>query len=178
MRGLINKIVEICLVLFIVMLAGCNLIKPSDSKQVAPKLPENKPSDFNFVVDYGVSAGNELDTIKGIYIKDMIGAPSVTANLKLSEADMNEIYSKMKDIDILSYPEKFYPKGNVLCTPYDTYSIKILYNGKTKNIHWDDGNLSDSKDAVQLRNLFKRIDQIVSKKEEYKKLPEPKGGYN
>lgn len=178
MRELTNKIAEICLILFVVMLAGCSFIKQSNSKQVDTNLPDNKPSDFNFVLIYGINSGNELDTIKGTYTKDMIGAPAVTTNLKLSEEEMNEIYLKMKDINILSYPEKFYPEGDVVHTPFETYSIKVVYSGMEKNIHWDDKNSSDSKEAVQLRNIFKRIHQIVSEKEEYKKLPKPKGGYN
>lgn len=178
MGGLISKIARICIILSIIMFTGCSFIKLFGSKQAVPKLPDKKPSDFNFVLVYGINAGNELDTIKGIYTKDMIGAPAVTTNLKLSEEDMNEIYSEMKGINILSYPDEFHPEGKMDRKPFETYSIKIIYNGKTKNIHWDDENISGSKDAVQLRDLFKRIHKIVSEKEEYKKLPEPKGRYN
>jgi predicted RNA-binding protein with EMAP domain len=39
-------------------------------------------------------------------------------------------------------------------------------------------NVSESKEAIQLRGLFKKIQEIIESKEEYKKLPEAKGGYD
>lgn len=152
------------------MLSAC-------SNNKVQSFPENKPSDFNFVLNYGVDAKNQLDTQKGTYTKDMFSAPSVTTALKLSDKDMNEIYKTMRSINILSYPEKFNPKSNMCQTPFQTYSIKIMLDGKEKSIYWKDENVSNDKDAVKLRDLFARIDKIVSEKDEYKKLPQPQGGY-
>jgi hypothetical protein len=33
------------------------------------KLPETKPNNFNFVLNYGIGSGNTLDTAKGKYTK-------------------------------------------------------------------------------------------------------------
>ncbi|MDP4142908.1 MAG: hypothetical protein Q8936_00290 [Bacillota bacterium] len=177
MKRLPNKLLLVCSILLLFTLIGCSEKTPSNTV-VNSQLPEKKPSDFNFVLNYGVNAKNQLDTIKGTYTKDLVAAPSVTTPLKLSEKEMNEIYSRMKDINIISYPENFYPKSNMFKTPYDTYSIKIIANGKEKTINWKDESVSDSKEAVQLRGLFIKIHSIVSEKEEYKKLPRQTGGYD
>lgn len=159
--------------LFVFILTACSANKSQNSQ-----LPEKKPSDFNFVLNYGVNAKNQLDTPKGTYTKDMVTAPSVTTTLKLSDEEMNEIYTVMRNINILSYPDNFNPKSNMFQNPFQTYSIKIIANGKEKNIYWKDESVSNSKEAVKLRDLIKRIHEIISTKEEYKKLPEPQGGYD
>lgn len=173
MNKLFKKTSLLGFVLFIFMLTACSANKLQNSK-----LPEKKPSDFNFILNYGVNAKNQLDTQKGIYTKDMVTVPSVTTTLKLSDEEMNEIYKVMKNINILSYPDNYSPKSNIWQTPFQTYIIKVIVNGKEKNIYWKDESVSQSKEAVNLRNLFKRIHEIVSAKEEYKKLPKPQGGYD
>lgn len=169
---LFNKVVCLCILLVAILLAGCNLTIGKN------KLPSTKPKDFNFVFSYGVGSKNQLDTIKGQYTKDMVTEPSVSTNLKLSDEDMDTIYSEIIKINILDYPDNFKPKNNVIQTPYYTYNFKIIVNGMEKNISWADENVSESKEAVQLRKLFKKIQEIIESKEEYKKLPEAKGGYD
>jgi hypothetical protein len=166
------KVIWLCVLLIATLLAGCNLTSTKN------KLPSTKPKDFNFVFSYGVGSKNQLDTIKGQYTKDMVTEPSVSTNLKLSDEDMDTIYSEIRKINILDYPDSFKPKNNVKQNPYYTYNFKIIANGIEKNISWVDENVSESKEAVQLRELFKKIQEITENKEEYKKLPEAKGGYD
>lgn len=169
---LFKNAMYLCLLLIVFSLIGCN------STTTKNQLMTSKPKDFNFVFNYGVNAKNQLDTIKGQYTKDMVTEPSITTDLKLSDDEMNTIYSEMKKINILIYPESFNPKSYTQQTPFDTYSIKIISDGKEKNISWKDENVSDAKDAVQLRGLFKKIQEIIINKEEFKKLPEPKSNYS
>lgn len=169
---LFEKVMCLCLFLIAFSFVGCNL---SSTKN---QLPESKTKDFNFVFNYGVNAKNQLDTAKGQFTKDMILEPSITTNLKLSDDEMSTIYLEMKKINILGYPDNFKPKSNTIHTPYDTYSIKIIVDGKEKNIYWKDESVSETKEAVQLRKLFKKIEDIIVTKEEFKKLPEAKGGYH
>ena len=160
--------------LFIIQfsLVGCS---SQGSKDV---LPDIKPENFNFVFNYGVNAKNGLNTIKGEYTKDMVIDPAVTTKLVLSNEEMNSIYLNMKKINILNYPETFNPKSNTMQTPFQTYSLKIVLDGSEKNISWKDENVSKSKEAVQLRNLFLKIQEIIINKEEYNKLPPANGGYD
>lgn len=164
----------LCLSLFfsISILIGC------DSTNIENKLPKDKPKDINFIFSYGVDSKNKLDTIKGQFTKDMITEPSVTINLKLSEQDMDNIYSEIRRINILDYPDSFKPKDNVMQKPYYTYNFQIISDGINKSISWEDNSDSQSEDAIQLRELFKKIQQIIESKEEYKKLPKASTGYN
>ena len=166
MGKLFKRIFPLSFVLFIFMLTACSINKPKNNP-----LPEKMPSDFSFVLNYGVNAKNQLDTKKETYTLDTAIKPTVITNFKLSDDEINDIYTSMRSIDIFNYPDNFYPDNNLMQTPFYTYSIKIIANGKVKNIYWKDENVSESKDAVQLRDLFKKIHRIVAEKEEYKKMP-------
>jgi hypothetical protein len=167
-----SKVICLCILLIATLLAGCNLTGTKN------KLPPTKPKDFNFIFSYGVDSKNQLDTIKGQYTKDMVTEPSVSTNLKLSDEDMATIYSEIRKINILDYPDSFKPKNNLFQSPYYTYNFKVIADGIEKNISWADENASESREAIQLRELFKKIQEIIESKEEYKKLPEAKGGYD
>lgn len=168
---LIKKSIYLMLFLIITVLIGCNAINTNNN------LRDLKPADLDFVFNYGVGAKNQLNTTNGKFTKDMIREESITTDLKLSDEEMGEIYAGMNRINILSYPSNFKPKSNMSRFPHSTYIIKIIADGKEKTIEWKDENASESKEAVQLRELFKRIQEIIVNKEEFKKLPEAKGGY-
>jgi hypothetical protein len=161
----------ICLFLILFSVVGCTLTNNEN------QLPNSKPADFNFIFNYGINAKNQLNTIEGTYTKDMVLEESITTDLKLSDEEMDIIYLAMKDINILNYPENFTPKSNTMLTPYQTYSMKIYFSGKEKSIYWKDENVSKTKEATQLRELFIKIEEFIYNKEEYKKLPQPKSGY-
>lgn len=170
MVRLFTKTMYVCLFLISFSLVGCN---PTSTKN---QLPASKPKDFNFVFKFGVDAKDQLDTVKGEYTKDMVTEPSITTNLILTDEEMNSIYLGMKKINILNYPENFTPKNNESPKPFETYSLKIIINGKEKNIYWKQG-VSETKEALQLNELINKIKKIIFNKEEYKKLPPAKGAY-
>jgi len=166
-----KKIMSLLLILIIFSLNGCNKATKIED------LPDTKPKDFNFVFNYGINSKNQLDSTKGQYTKDMVSDPSVTTYLILSDEELNFIYSEMKKIKILNYSENFKPEHEIIQTPFITYSMKIIFDGKEKCIYWEDENISETKEAIQLRELFKNIQEIIINKDEYKKLPEATGGY-
>ncbi|AQM60135.1 hypothetical protein [Clostridium baratii] len=165
MRGLKIFLLSLCSIFFLI---GCGS---------SNKLQGQRPDDFNFVLKYGIQGKNQIDTFKSTYFKDMASEDSKEINLKLSDKDMDEIYSIMKDINILEYPDVFKPKSETNSKPYEEFYLKVLVNGKEKVIDWTEDNNSQSDEAVKLRKLFKRIHEIISTKEEYKDLPDTKGGY-
>ncbi len=139
-------------------------------------------SSFNLVFKYGVTARNELNTFKEMYTKDMITDPPITVNLSLSKDELDRIYKKMVEIDFFGYPEKFYVSVSSVepvdtVTPHSSYYFKVEYGSKTKELWWEDSIINKDGRAEKLRELIKYIIQIIKSKEEYKKLPEPKGGY-
>lgn len=168
--NILKKIMFFFLISF--TLVGCNSVATKN------KLPVVKPKDFNFVFNYGVNSKNQLNTVKRQYTKDMVMDPSVTTNLILSDEEMNSIYIEMVKINILNYPENFNTKSNSKRMPFETYSLKVIIDGKGKNIAWKDEDVSKSEEAVKLRGLFEKIKAIIIQKEEYKKLPPANGGYD
>ena len=166
-----NKVLCLCLLLITTLLSGCGSLNAKN------KLPPSKPVNFNFIFSYGVGAKNQLDTFKGQFTKDMVMDPSITTDLKLSDEDMDTIYSELRKINILAYEENFQPKGYTESTPYVTYSFSMTADGIEKKITWFDENDSNTKEAVQLRELFYKIKDMIESTEEYKKLPTAKPGY-
>jgi hypothetical protein len=171
------KTVKLLLVIVVILLVGCSPSKIASEKQ---GIPLEKPKDFGFVLNYGIGAKNKLDTFKGQFTKDLAANRTTTTRLKLTNDEMKKIYQRMVEINIVSYPEVFKPSSTLAqyVTPHPTYEFTINIDKVTKKIYWEDVNQSDSLDAKRLRDLIENIRQTVESKEEYKKLPPMKGGYD
>lgn len=141
-----------------------------------------KPAVFNFIFKYGIEAGNELDTFKRTYTKDMVEDPPVKVEMSLSKEEMGRIYQKMLEIKFFDYPEKFSvtvspgePVGRV--TPNPSYYFKVTSDSKVKELWWDDNITNKDEKAERLRELVEYIISIIESKREYKELPPSRGGY-
>ena len=159
------------LLIGVILFSGCSI----------NKMPQEKPDDFGFVVQYGVGAKNQIDTFSGKVTKDLITAGTATEEITLSKEEMAVIYEEMRKINIMDYPEDFMPATfspfERHVTPYQSFDFKIRYGDQTKEIHWKDDSLANSASARDLRNLVLTIRQIVENKDEYKNMPEAQGGY-
>lgn len=132
---------------------------------------------FDFILKFGVSAKNEISTYDGTFKKDLNPGQANT-KLLFTDKEIEHIYNKMMEIDILKYPTKFNPLGENLNTgASDTYYFKVRINDVEKEIEWYDEFSSKEPKAVALRNLIKDIENLIYKKPEYKKLPPAKGSY-
>ena len=108
--------------------------------------------DFNFILKYGVGAKNMINTFNGTYRKDLITTSTEETELHLTDEDMQEIYKKMKAINILNYPSDYNPpysdnpKPGVErhVEPNQTYILELAIDGVTKRITWVDLNCSDT----------------------------------
>ncbi|HAW50477.1 TPA: hypothetical protein DCX16_05980 [bacterium] len=174
-----KKIVYGVLVVIILTIVGC---APSVLKQ--PTMPPTTPSEseINLIFKYGVRAKNELNTFKGTYTKDMTVDPPITVNLSLSKEELHKILQKMIEIDFFNYPNKFsvfVPPGEVvgIVTPHSSYYFKVEYDSKIKEMWWEDNITNEDAKAEKLRELINLIINIIESKEEYNKLPEPRGVY-
>ncbi len=142
---------------------------------------------FSLVFEYGVGGAptkNVLDTARGTFTKDMIVDPPVTVKLKLSEDDLNRIRCKMDEIHFWDYPDVLEPEprgdGTVMAvTPYSSYYFKVERNGAVKEVSWENQYLysDETSRAKNLKDLAQLIWGIITSTDEYKALPEPKGGY-
>lgn len=88
----------------------------------------------------------------------------------------------MIEIGFFNYPNKFVisePSGEIvsMVTPYYSYYFKVKYDSKIRELSWEDGITNKDERADRLRELIKLIIDVIESKEEYKKLPPPRGGY-
>lgn len=132
------------------------------------------PSGFNLVFRYGVGAVNELDTFKQTYTKDMVMNPPVTIKFKLSDGEFLAIYQKIKDLNLFDDRTKEPTNGFVIVTPCSSYYLKVQIDSDQKELSWNNcrGKIND-----RLQQFTDYIISIIESKEEYKKLPAPRGGY-
>lgn len=148
-----------------------------DNKTNTITINSRIPNDFNFILDYGNQGKNRIDTFNGKCTKDLIMDPSITIDLRFSNEELDLIYSEMKRIDIMNYPDLFKEETGMSQRPFASYRLKIQQNGKIKEIYWEDESASESIKATEMRALFSKIIEIIYSKDVYKKLPVPKGGY-
>jgi len=146
---------------------------------------------LKMIFKYGSGMQSELNTFQGTYTKDMVADSPITVKLSLSESDLDKIYKKMIEINFFSYPEEFSifvpPKPDEkvmrgrMVGGVSSYYFKVEYNSIVKELRWTDDVIEDDlkKDerASRLRELIKLIEDIIESKEEYKKIPAPRGGY-
>lgn len=162
---------QIFLPVFIIVLfaSSCN--------EKENNMPKEMPSDFNFLVQFGVQSKNEINTFENIVIKDLIEEGTVSTEISFTEEEMKKIYQKMREINILD-PEELKPeKTNCVQTPYEEDKWKIELNNETNTLYWTGEYCEITDYAQQLFELRNYILDIVKSKDEYKKLPEAKGGY-
>lgn len=122
----------------------------------------------------------KINTFEGTLTKDLIVDGTVTTDLNLTEVEMENIYEKMQEINV-SETKEFIPEpiNDEVCTqePYEKDEWKIIINGDTIT-HLNSGEYCEpTNDGKQLFELRNYVFDIVKSKEEYKSLPEPRGGY-
>lgn len=145
-------------------------------------MPDEMPNDFSFSLKYGVGALNEINTFEDTYTKDLVNDGTITTELKLTKKELKMIYNEMKRIELLSTIQNISYVGEkgdqIASTPLGEYMLTIQFDGKSYNAYWND-NIYD--DEIRRRlgifvNIFLQ-DGILSKKKEYKELPEANGRY-
>lgn len=141
------------------------------------KMPETMPGDFAFDLRFGITSRNEINTLKGTFTKDLVTAGTVTTKLTFTKEELQAIYNKMKEINIVA-PKKTVPifKAGER-TPFSEDFWEITLNGKQVTLYVTDKYIKRTRDAQDLIELREYIFTLVQQKEEYKKLPPASGGY-
>ena len=152
-------------------------------EQPSGGLPDTMPAGFGFVASYGVGAYNVLDTTAGTFTKDLIMAGTVTAELRLSKEELEDLYHDLAAMDILGYPSPYEPEAEStgptqFVTPCQTYELD-LYVGDAhlRTLEWVDEHLWAGPEAEALRAWFAKLKGMVEAKVEWLSLPPAEGGY-
>jgi len=162
-----NKFVLILVLVIALAVAGFLIFRQINL------LTQNSPADFNLIFRYGVGAKNELNTVNQTYTKDMVMDPPITVDLKLTDSELAGVYKKMSDLKVFEINEASTEK-NVMVTPCSGYYFKAQIGFLIKELSWDGcrGKIND-----KLQQFTDYIIKIIEAKEEYKKLPDPRGLY-
>lgn len=141
------------------------------------KMPETMPADFAFSIKFGITSKNEINTFNGTFTKDLIAKGTATTHLTFTKEEMESIYAKVREFNILE-PKRLIPRVKTgEKTPYSEDYWKIRMNGQMYEFYWTDRYLGMTKDGEELQEVREFIFDIAKNKEEYKKLPEAEGGY-
>lgn len=160
-----------------------NEVDVSRSKETATTLqtlPEDIPNDFGFSIQFGVGKNNEINTFEDTVTKDLITDGTAKATVTLTDKEMDEIYKKMKEVNIVEnktfIPE---PINGTICTqePHEEDEWKITINGEIITHSFSETYCDPTNDAKQLIELRNYVFSLIRSKEEYIGLPESKGGY-
>lgn len=143
-------------------------------------MPQEMPDDFDFIVSfgYGEHTKNEIDTFEDTVTKDLIINGSATANLIFTLDEMQSIYEKMREINIMDMKGLAPNELNCSQVPYNEDTWEISVDGKSNTLTWSDKHCDISKDAKELLELRLFVQHIVEEKDTYKQLPKAKGGYD
>jgi len=158
--------------------------EPSSSSKTHPSnqtMPDEMPDDFGFSVSFGYGKKNEINTFKGTVTKDLIDDGIATIDLVLSDAELLEVYEKMKEIEVMQ-PKKFNPKPMTgeSCEqePYEEDEWEIMIDGETIE-HYISGKYCEpTEDAKQFHALRNFVYNKIKNKDDYRELPEASGGYD
>lgn len=145
-------------------------------------LPAEMPDDFGFLLGYGIYAKNVLDTFSGTFTKDLVvpPRPTATADLRLSQEEMADVYRALREMDIFGYPTDFDPESsnNSYVSTHPSYYLMIRVAGEEHVVRWEDAHESAAPEAMRLRDLIQRIQHtMIEEKPEFKALPPLMGGY-
>lgn len=174
--------------LFVLLLTCFHLIGCSQENQVMEEkeaviedsntitIPEALPSDFDFIVEFGVRKKNVINTYEDTVTKDLVADGTATTNLTFTTEEMEKIYRKMKEINITG-KKNTNLQTNCIQRPFSEDKWEITINGEviTHTISGQSCETSDdAKELIELRNY---VFSLVKNKDEYKKIPEAEGGY-
>jgi hypothetical protein len=142
-------------------------------------------SSFNIVFRYGYGPEthfkNVLNTFNGTFVKDLVNS-SVATSLMLTQDELNQIRSMIRGVGFFSLNQSDMIEASnvtfrVFVSPLESYYLKVQDGTRTKELSWDRNIELNSKPVAPFANLTELIKEIVHSNPDFKKLPNPVGGY-
>jgi hypothetical protein len=164
----IRKPLGLLVVITLLVISGCS------GKN---NMPDEMPDEFDFLVKFGVGSKNEINTFDNTVTKDLVVDGTITEKIPLTKKEIKMVYEKMKEVNVLESKKLEPKKKRCMQTPYSEDKWKINLNGETITLYVSEEYCNPTKDAEKIIELRNYILDIVLNKDEYKKLPEPNGGY-
>lgn len=172
-------IVVLVLLMFVLFSCSNNKDQTITDCEELKYYSDSLPTDFNFTVEIFNSFSYQFNTHDNSLKKliDSWANPVEYADttIILSQKELNSIWRKISEIDILKYPKHYEPSSGYTMTPSPSYLIVLRFNGITKEVNWSKNTETfECQDALLLKELFQLIDSTIINKEEFQNLPEHK----
>jgi hypothetical protein len=156
---------------------------------------QQEKDNFNIIFRYGVEdevnallfhynrkPKNMLNTLSDTFEKDLVENGKAKTKLVLTESEMKELETYIIERDIMNYPDKITFETKTDIGRGRSY-LTLYVGGQEKTIEWI--NIWTSKGYTkEMKNQVKNLDELgimifemIQNKEEFKKLPDAKGGY-
>lgn len=147
-------------------LCGCSL-----------SLPKKRPSDFSFSIRFGTFGESSYDSETGVLIKanSYSDTEKYSTVCILSEAETEEIYQLLRELDIEKYDEEFEPWHFDASDPYMTLSLTVRCGGIEKTVTANEVagyDAANTPSAKKFSDTVYAIRKILIETDEWKALPE------
>jgi hypothetical protein len=129
---------------------------------------------FEFTLLYGITEKNEIHTAEHKLVKDLQnGEVAELSDFTLTSEERGLIY---KEMVLANYLEE--KKLSAACDvkPHASYNLTVRINGGERHYEWSECNSGEDNEAMT--KMVQKIIAIVEGKDEFKALPEVKGGYD
>lgn len=167
--------------LFTLFLCGLLLLTACGNR-----MPEGVPDDFAVYYAMGIDTTqmNILDTYESYIQKDLIMDGTAKTEYTPSDEVILAIYNKIVELELWKLPADVRPDDRII-EPTTYFEIRFTINGRTYEIladstishsTWLNKNITaEEGETIQKFCIF--MMNILMETEEYKSLPETRGGY-
>lgn len=173
-----KKALALVLVLiFIFSLCACyNTGLPTDETGL-----KAVPDDFSFAITWNVFGSSSYDSHTGKLVKttDAQNPEDYITYCKLSDVDMEYIYSLIVSLDVYSYPEIYNPK-NGLSDPDATLILTVRVDDEEKTIKAEHISLffrSEDEKGQKFLDTCQAISNLLEATDQWKALPDSESFY-
>ena len=159
---------------------------PRSATPASATLAPEMPADFDFILTYGYSGANVLDTYNGKFTKDLIMNGTATIDFTLPDEAKREIYESLIRCGVHEMPELLTNEtrdGKYMMEPSPSYKMFFTYTagGVTQSVSWPKGRGDTLRELPSQNNNFisfvRGVARYMEKTEEYAAMPQAEGGY-
>ena len=135
------------------------------------------PEDFSFYFSFGTENNMFYDSASKVLVKDQRAKhpERYTTKLAVSKAQRKQIWEKIRQMDMDSYPDRYDPNPGSISSPSLSIELTVSYGDYSKTIQCDQiaytFEAKDQKGRLFLQTC-KDIMELLQNSKEWKKLPQ------
>ncbi|MBN1623723.1 MAG: hypothetical protein JW903_05105 [Clostridia bacterium] len=139
-------------------------------------------SEFEFSLTFGPNGRNSINTFTNLITKDLVADGVIATKYVMSDRDRRIVREMFQDMDILAYPQNLNVRS--YWDHIEIINFHVVIDGKEHSIFWTvpwdfsfDKEDRLSEIHLEFIEFITFIKNLVINSDEYKALPNAKGGY-